>query len=73
MRSLILILVISLVGCATNQYNVNGVEPGNQQAIKVIGGILLLGALSKGMSKSCPNQQTIRDNNGKIVGTISNC
>jgi hypothetical protein len=73
MRSLIVILLFSLTGCATTQYNVNGVEPGNHQAIKVVGGILLLGALSKGMNKSCSNQQIIRDNNGKIIGTVGNC
>lgn len=70
-KILILLLSINIIGCAS--YNVNGVEPGDNQVIKVVGGILLLGALSKNMSKDCPNKQTIRDNNGKIVGTIGNC
>ena len=72
MKSVVLLLIISLSGCATTQYNVNGVEPGANQAIKVVGGILLLGAISKGISK-CNGQQIIRDNNGKIIGTVGSC
>lgn len=65
------VLALSLTGCAST-YNVNGVEPGPNQAIKVVGGILLLGALSKGISK-CSGQQNIRDNNGKLIGTVGSC
>lgn len=74
MKSIIItsVLALSLTGCATTQYNVNGVEPGANQAIKVVGGILLLGAISKGITK-CNGQQIIRDNNGKIIGTVGSC
>lgn len=73
MKYIVIMLSILLTtGCAST-YNVNGVEPGPNQAIKVVGGVLLLGAISKGLAKNCPSKSIIRDNNGVMIGTIGNC
>lgn len=65
-------------GCATTQYTINGIEPksdNSTQLIKTVGTIVVLGAVAKGLAnKNCtPNNQTIRDNTGKVIGTINNC
>lgn len=78
MKSLIIsiLLVSSLAGCATanKDYVINGVEPGPNQGLKVLGGILLLGIIGKAASGSSKcNKTIIRDNSGVMIGTTGSC
>ncbi len=67
------LLVALLTGCATGQYNVNGIEPGNNQGMKVVGSILIAGLLAGAIAKPGQNHcsSTIKNNMGQTVGTIS--
>jgi hypothetical protein len=68
------VLLLSLLtGCATSQYTVNGIEPGNNQTIKVVGSILAVGLLAGAIAKPGQNycSSTIKNNMGQTVGTIS--
>ena len=65
----ILILSLLLTGCAT--YTVNGVEPGENQTLKVIGGIVVAGIIAKSLAKSDAKNCTAytRDNTGRTIST----
>ena len=39
-----------LSGCATTQYTVNGKEAKRDNTLEIVGGIILLGAIAKGIS-----------------------
>jgi hypothetical protein len=74
MKTLSSVLLLSLLtGCATGQYNVNGIEPGNNQGMKVVGSILVVGLLASAIAKPGQNHcsSTIKNNMGQTVGTIS--
>lgn len=66
--------VLILSGCASNKdYSINGVEPGDNQALKVVGMIVVTGVIAKSLAnKNCTSTQ-IRNNNQQVVGTINNC
>ena len=69
MKILIIISVLFLTGCAST--NINGVPPGENQAIKVIGTIVVAGVLAKAIAKPGANSctSTIKNNIGQTVGT----
>jgi len=72
-----ILLVSTLAGCATtnHDYVINGVEPGPNQGLKVLGGILLLGLISRvaiSGNKKC-NRDVIRDSSGVMIGTVGTC
>ena len=73
MKTLILSSVLFLTGCATNQYTINGVGPGEHQTLKVIGGIVLMGVVAKSLANSNSNYctNTIKNTMGQTIGTIS--
>ena len=75
MRYITLVLILSLFGCATNSYTVNGVEPKEDNStLKIIGAIAVTAIIAKGLAnKNCQTPQTIRNSNGTIVGTVGNC
>jgi hypothetical protein len=67
------LLVALLTGCATTDYTVNGIEPGNNQGMKVVGSILVAGLIAGAIAKPGQNycSSTIKNNMGQTVGTIS--
>ena len=74
MKTIGSVLLLSLLtGCATTDYTVNGIEPGNNQTIKVVGSILAAGLLAGAIAKPGQNycSSTIKNNMGQTVGTIS--
>ena len=47
MKSIITsVLLLSLTGCATTQYTVNGVEPKQNEMLKTVGTIVVLGVVA---------------------------
>jgi ABC-type Zn uptake system ZnuABC Zn-binding protein ZnuA len=51
MRKLIIpLLLLSLTGCATTDYRVNGVEPKKDNTLQILGTIVVLGAVASAIS-----------------------
>ena len=69
MKYLLLSSVLFLTGCAST--NINGVPPGDNQAIKVIGTIIVAGVVAKAIAKPGTNSctSTIKNNIGQTIGT----
>ena len=67
----LIILSLLLTGCAST--SINGVPPGDNQMLKVVGSIFILGALAKGLSNGNNNycSLTIKNTSGQTVGTIN--
>lgn len=74
------VLLLSLTGCATTQYTVNGQElpkHNNEQIYKTVGTIVLLGVVAGALGKQ--NQKSKCDNNragfwvDNVTGKVYTC
>jgi hypothetical protein len=45
-KTLTTLLLVSLTGCATTDYRVNGVEPKRDNTLQILGTIVVLGAVA---------------------------
>jgi ABC-type Zn uptake system ZnuABC Zn-binding protein ZnuA len=66
----IILLSVLLTGCATtNDYNING----QTEPLKILGTIVLVGVIAKGIAKPGSNvcATTIKNNIGQTVGTAT--
>jgi uncharacterized protein YcfL len=67
------LLLLLLTGCATTEYTVNGVPPGDNQTVRIVGSVIAAGLLAKAVAKPGQNycSSTVKNTMGQTVGTIS--